>query len=179
MDVLACVQTPDSKHWYRGSAEAVARSFDSVLDPFRYVMLGCIVWDGVHCVLLYIICVYQRVGGVVIIDHHHFTHTTIITHTNITHTSNITHSHTHQTHTYAPQTHTSTPQTHNRGGDRAEDLIILSGQAVYRMDFAAMVNAHRMSGADITLATYCVSKEDAERMGVVHVDPSTRMCVYG
>lgn len=35
VDVLACVQTPDSKHWHRGSAEAVARNLDSLLDPFR------------------------------------------------------------------------------------------------------------------------------------------------
>lgn len=55
-----------------------------------------------------------------------------------------------------------------------EDLVILSGQAAYRMDFAALVNAHRASGADITLATYCVDPADAARMGVVQVDPITR-----
>lgn len=60
-----------------------------------------------------------------------------------------------------------------------EDLVILSGQAAYRMDFAALVNAHRVSGADITIATYCVAPADAARMGVVQVDPITSTVVDG
>lgn len=59
------------------------------------------------------------------------------------------------------------------GQKRVEDYLILSGQAVYTMDFERLVAAHRCSGADVTLATYCVSEEDATRMGVVRTDPRT------
>lgn len=60
-----------------------------------------------------------------------------------------------------------------RNGDAAEDFVILSGHAVYQMNFEKMVSFHRTSGADITIATYCVTPQDASRMGVVRTDPAT------
>jgi glucose-1-phosphate adenylyltransferase len=51
-----------------------------------------------------------------------------------------------------------------------DDLfLILSGDQLYRMDFRAMVEQHRSSGADITVAAKAVPKEQVEGLGVMQV----------
>jgi glucose-1-phosphate adenylyltransferase len=52
----------------------------------------------------------------------------------------------------------------------AEYYLILAGDHVYRMDLAALVDAHIERNADITVAAQPVSFEDASQMGVFRFD---------
>jgi glucose-1-phosphate adenylyltransferase len=53
---------------------------------------------------------------------------------------------------------------------RATDVLILSGDHVYAMDYRPMMALHRESGADVTVAVQPVPWEDASRFGVMDVD---------
>jgi glucose-1-phosphate adenylyltransferase len=54
-------------------------------------------------------------------------------------------------------------------------LIVLSGDHVYKMDYAKMLRFHRDRGAGATLAAIEVPSEDADRFGVVQVDGQDRL----
>ena len=49
-------------------------------------------------------------------------------------------------------------------------LIVLSGDHVYKMDYAKMLRFHRDRHASVTLAAIEVPSEEANRFGVVQVD---------
>ena len=49
-------------------------------------------------------------------------------------------------------------------------VLILSGDHIYKMNYEAMLDYHKTSKADITLATYQVPMEEASRFGVVITD---------
>lgn len=51
-----------------------------------------------------------------------------------------------------------------------EYVLILSGDHIYKMDYEVMLDYHKTSNADITLATYQVPMEEASRFGVVITD---------
>jgi len=53
---------------------------------------------------------------------------------------------------------------------RATDVLILSGDHVYAMDYRPMLELHRDSGADVTVAVQPVPWEDASRFGVMTVN---------
>ena len=48
-------------------------------------------------------------------------------------------------------------------------LLVLSADAVYRMDYDVLVDEHRQSGAEVTMTTTRVDPDDASRYGVVQV----------
>jgi glucose-1-phosphate adenylyltransferase len=52
----------------------------------------------------------------------------------------------------------------------AEYELILAGDHLYRMDYAALVDAHRAYGADITIAAQPVDLETATQMGIFRFD---------
>jgi len=52
----------------------------------------------------------------------------------------------------------------------AEHVLILSGDHLYRMDFAKLVAFHKQNKADITVAVQPVSREDAPRFGILKMD---------
>ncbi len=54
-------------------------------------------------------------------------------------------------------------------------LIVLSGDHVYKMDYAKMLRFHRDHGAGATLAAIEVPSEEADRFGVVQVDDQDRL----
>ncbi len=56
-----------------------------------------------------------------------------------------------------------------------EQVIILSGDQLYRMDFSQMLETHRKSGADITIAAKPVHGHEAEGLGVMRVDDAGRV----
>lgn len=49
-------------------------------------------------------------------------------------------------------------------------VLILSGDHIYKMDYEVMLDYHKTSKADITIATYQVPIEEASRFGVVITD---------
>jgi glucose-1-phosphate adenylyltransferase len=59
-----------------------------------------------------------------------------------------------------------------------EDVLILSGDQLYRMDFAAMIATHRDSRADVTIAAKPVSRDDARSLGVMRIDPTGRVAGF-
>lgn len=54
-----------------------------------------------------------------------------------------------------------------------EYVLILSGDHIYKMDYEVMLDFHKSTEADITLATYEVPIEEASRFGVVITDENS------
>ncbi len=57
----------------------------------------------------------------------------------------------------------------------AEAVLILSADHIYRMDYEAMLTAHKDSGADVTVAAMEVPLAEARAFGVMAVDGSDRI----
>jgi glucose-1-phosphate adenylyltransferase len=53
-----------------------------------------------------------------------------------------------------------------------EYVVILSGDQLYRMDFAAMLETHKRSRADVTIAAKPVHSYEASALGIMSVDPA-------
>jgi len=49
----------------------------------------------------------------------------------------------------------------------AEQVVILAGDHLYRMDYAAMLDTHWQKGADITVAVQPVGKSEVSRLGIL------------
>jgi len=60
----------------------------------------------------------------------------------------------------------------------AEYALILSGDHIYRMDYDAMLQHHRDSGADSTVACLTVGLEEAKAFGVMTVDADDRVISF-
>ncbi len=60
----------------------------------------------------------------------------------------------------------------------AEYVLILSGDHIYRMDYAAMLQRHRDSKADVTVACLTVDLEQARAFGVMTVDAQDRVVSF-
>ncbi|MCP1110842.1 glucose-1-phosphate adenylyltransferase [Lachnospiraceae bacterium PF1-21] len=54
-------------------------------------------------------------------------------------------------------------------------VLILSGDHIYKMDYEVMLDYHKESGADVTLATMSVPIEEAKRFGIVITDEDGRI----
>src|SRR6476659_10400794 len=52
----------------------------------------------------------------------------------------------------------------------SEYILILSGDQLYQMDFQEMIDAHKHSGADITIATIPVSAREASEFGILKTE---------
>jgi glucose-1-phosphate adenylyltransferase len=60
----------------------------------------------------------------------------------------------------------------------AEYVLILSGDHIYRMDYAAMLQHHHDSGAELTVACLTVDLEQARSFGVMTVDEGDRIVSF-
>jgi glucose-1-phosphate adenylyltransferase len=60
----------------------------------------------------------------------------------------------------------------------ADEVLILSGDHIYRMDYAAMLQHHRSSGAELTVACLTVPLEQARSFGVMTVDAEDRIVSF-
>jgi glucose-1-phosphate adenylyltransferase len=54
-------------------------------------------------------------------------------------------------------------------------LLILSGDQLYRMDFRRIIEQHRDTGADITVATIPVGRRETEALGIMQIDAERRI----
>lgn len=59
--------------------------------------------------------------------------------------------------------------------DPCTDVLILSGDQLYRMDFRTIINTHRESKADATLAVLPVPREQVPGLGLVRLDDTGRV----
>jgi len=60
-------------------------------------------------------------------------------------------------------------------GSGTEYVLILSGDQLYRMDFAKMLATHVESQADVTIAGKPVARSEAHALGIMRVDNSGRV----
>ena len=60
----------------------------------------------------------------------------------------------------------------------AEFDLILAGDHLYRMDYRALVEAHRQRGADITIAAQPVDADTATQMGIFRFDRDGRIVAF-
>ncbi len=56
-----------------------------------------------------------------------------------------------------------------------EYVLILSGDHIYKMDYAAMLKYHKENNADATIAVLEVSMEDASRFGIMNADENDKI----
>jgi glucose-1-phosphate adenylyltransferase len=59
--------------------------------------------------------------------------------------------------------------------DWAKEVLILSGDQLYRMDFGQLLKTHRHHEADVTIAVLPVSPEQVSGFGIVRLDDSGRV----
>jgi len=52
----------------------------------------------------------------------------------------------------------------------ADEILILSGDHLYRMDYRPFIQRHRESGADVTIAVQPVTAQQAPRLGILATD---------
>ncbi len=58
---------------------------------------------------------------------------------------------------------------------RADTVVILSGDHIYKMDYRPMIRAHETRRADLTVAVMNVPPDEANRFGIVLTDESDRV----
>lgn len=59
-----------------------------------------------------------------------------------------------------------------------DHILILSGDHIYAMDYAAMIQYHIQKQADVTMATIRVPLDEAPRFGIVGVDTDLRVNAF-
>ncbi|MDF2835204.1 MAG: glucose-phosphate adenylyltransferase [Paenibacillus sp.] len=59
-----------------------------------------------------------------------------------------------------------------------EYVLIISGDHIYKMDYDLMLQHHKRSGADVTIAGLQVDWKEASRFGVMHVDDEDRITAF-
>ncbi len=59
--------------------------------------------------------------------------------------------------------------------EQPEDVVILAGDHIYKMNYGPMVEFHRKRGADITIGALRVSRAEARQFGVMQTDADHRI----
>ncbi len=59
-----------------------------------------------------------------------------------------------------------------------EYVLILSGDHIYKMDYSKMLERHKQSGADCTIAVIDVSPKEASRFGIMSTDEEGRITEF-
>jgi glucose-1-phosphate adenylyltransferase len=62
--------------------------------------------------------------------------------------------------------------------DGCKEVLILSGDQLYRMDFRHLLETHRQTGADVTIAVLPVGVEQVSGFGIVRLDDSGRVTAF-
>lgn len=55
--------------------------------------------------------------------------------------------------------------------DTCEEVLILSGDQIYRMNFDHLIQRHRSAQADVTIAVLPVAEDQTSQFGLVKIDP--------
>lgn len=69
-------------------------------------------------------------------------------------------------------------QVHRFLSREPEDVLILAGDHLYRMDYSQFVRFHRESRADATIAVLPVSAVDAQRYGILQTNDEGRIVAF-
>ena len=62
--------------------------------------------------------------------------------------------------------------------DPCEHVLILSGDQLYRMDFRHLLETHRKSNADVTIAVMPVAQEQTPQLGLLRADDTGRVMSF-
>lgn len=62
--------------------------------------------------------------------------------------------------------------------NRADLVVILSGDHIYKMDYRPMIEYHLAKGADLTIGVMPVPIEEASRFGIMQVDEEQRIVQF-
>lgn len=62
--------------------------------------------------------------------------------------------------------------------NRAEQVVILSGDHIYKMDYRPMIEAHLEQNADLTIAVMPVPLEETNRFGIMQVDENRKIIEF-
>jgi glucose-1-phosphate adenylyltransferase/glucose-1-phosphate adenylyltransferase, GlgD subunit len=54
-------------------------------------------------------------------------------------------------------------------------VLILSGDHIYKMDYSKMIDQHKQTGADLTIAAKIVPFEEADRFGILETDSNLKI----
>ncbi|PSW06125.1 glucose-1-phosphate adenylyltransferase [Photobacterium lipolyticum] len=60
----------------------------------------------------------------------------------------------------------------------AKYVVVLSGDHIYRMDYAPMIEHHKQTNADLTVACMEVPVEEASEFGVMEIDQDQRIVAF-
>ena len=60
----------------------------------------------------------------------------------------------------------------------ADTILILSGDHIYRMDYAAMLKSHRHQKADVTIACMKIGCSEASQFGIVSIDANQQITAF-
>lgn len=61
---------------------------------------------------------------------------------------------------------------------KAKYILVLSGDHIYKMDYAKMIREHIATGADATIAVYEVPWDDASRYGILTADDNNKITEF-
>lgn len=61
---------------------------------------------------------------------------------------------------------------------RADLVVILSGDHIYKMDYSAMIEEHQRTRADVTVAVMDVPLEQTDRFGIMTTDETNRIVEF-
>jgi glucose-1-phosphate adenylyltransferase len=64
------------------------------------------------------------------------------------------------------------------GSTHAQDVLILAGDHLYRMDYGSMIDFHRNVEADVTVAVRPIARHDAGRFGVLKLAGDDRITAF-
>ena len=59
--------------------------------------------------------------------------------------------------------------------EKPKYVVILAGDHIYKMDYGKMIEAHKESGAQLTIGALPVLREDATQFGVMEIDTDNRI----
>lgn len=62
--------------------------------------------------------------------------------------------------------------------NRADTVVILSGDHIYKMDYGPMIDYHVAQGADLTIGVMPVPLEETHRFGIMQVDNDMRIVQF-
>ncbi len=69
-------------------------------------------------------------------------------------------------------------QTMEIHATRTSDVLILSGDHLYRMDYRPFYELHKVKQADVTIAVQPVPAREASRYGILKLDPNGRIATF-
>jgi glucose-1-phosphate adenylyltransferase len=59
--------------------------------------------------------------------------------------------------------------------EAANDVLVLSGDQLYRMDFQRLIHAHREANADVTIGVVPVTRAQTANLGILQLDENQRV----